>query len=173
MTVSDKGVLFTAFWEGLSLKPYLCPAKVPTIGYGATFYEDGTKVTLKDKPITKERALSMLKAHMAHFAQTVDSYTTDKVSQAQFDSLVDFAYNAGLAALKASTLLKKVNTNPNDPTIANEFAKWVYGGDGSRNGVDDDKDGVVDEPGEKQRLKGLENRRVAEANLYHKAIYLS
>lgn len=171
MTVSDKGLLFTGTWEGLRLKPYLCSAGVPTIGYGSTFYENGVKVTLKDKPITQQRALKLLKFHMSQFAQTVDSYTTDKVSQHQFDSLVDFAYNAGLGALKASTLLKKVNINPNDPTIPKEFAKWVYGGDGSRNGVDDDGDGSVDEPGEKQRLNGLANRRAAESRLYTTGSY--
>lgn len=172
MTISDQGVLFTARWEGLELKPYLCPAGVPTIGYGSTFYENGRKVTLKDPAITKERALALLKFHMAHFAQTVDSYTTDAVKQHQFDALVDFAYNAGLAALKASTLLKKVNANPNDPSIPGEYQKWVYGGDGTRNGVDDDGDGLIDEPGEKQRLKGLVNRRVAESKLYSTGQYV-
>ena len=38
-------------FEGFSAKPYLCPAKVVTIGYGNTFYADGTKVKLTDAPI--------------------------------------------------------------------------------------------------------------------------
>lgn len=172
MIVSQQGILFTAGFEGLRLKPYLCPAKVPTIGYGATFYEDGRKVTLKDAPITQERALALLKFHMQHFATTVDSYATDAITQAQFDSLVDFAYNAGLAALKSSTLLRKVNTNPKDPTIGAEFAKWIYGGDGSHNGVDDDGDGLIDEEGEKQRLEGLVKRRTAQAKLYSTGQYV-
>lgn len=171
MTPTDKGILFTAGWEGFSSVPYICPAGVPTIGYGATFYEDGRKVTMKDPAITKERALVLLKFHMTHFSTTVDSYVTDAVSQTQFDSLVDFAFNAGLGALKSSTLLKKVNANPNDPTIGAEFAKWVYGGDGSHNGVDDDGDGLIDEAGEKQRLKGLVNRRAGEAKLYSTGQY--
>jgi lysozyme len=48
--------------------------------------------------------------------------------------------------LKSSTLLKKVNANPNDPTIAAEFLKW-----NKANG---------------RALKGLTNRRIAEADLY-------
>lgn len=150
------------------LKPYKCPAGIPTIGYGNTFYEDGTKVKLTDPAITKERAIAILKKAMDYFEKQVDAYTTDKVNQNQFDALVDFAYNAGVGALKASTLLKKVNANPNDPTIRNEFMKWVYGGDGTKNKKDDDGDGLIDEAGEKQKLGGLVNRRKAEADLYFK-----
>ena len=47
-------------FEGLYLTPYLCPAGVPTIGYGATYYEDGTPVTLRDAPITRQRAEALL-----------------------------------------------------------------------------------------------------------------
>ena len=43
-------------FEGLYLTPYLCPAGVPTIGYGATYYEDGTRVTLFDAAITHLRS---------------------------------------------------------------------------------------------------------------------
>ena len=146
MEVSNKGLELIAKFEGLSLTPYLCPAKIPTIGYGATFYENGTKVTMSDPAITKERALELLKFHVKHFAQTVDSYTTDAVNQQQFDALVSFAYNLGTGALKGSTLLKKVNKNPKDSTIAAEFAKWV-----NANG---------------KQLAGLVKRRKAESDLY-------
>ncbi len=47
---SDKGIDLIKSFEGFSSKPYLCPAKIPTIGYGATFYPDGKKVTMKDSP---------------------------------------------------------------------------------------------------------------------------
>jgi len=146
MEISNKGLELIARFEGLSLTPYLCPAKIPTIGYGATFYQNGTKVTMSDPAITKEQALELLRYHTAHFAQTVDSYTTDAVNQQQFDALVSFAYNLGTGALKGSTLLKKVNKNPNDPSIAAEFAKWV------------NVSGKV--------VNGLVKRRAAESALY-------
>jgi lysozyme len=171
MEVTSNGILMTALFEGFSAKPYKCPAGVWTIGYGSTFYENGTKVTPKDPAISVDRATSLLSYHMRHFAQTVNSYTTDAIKAHQFDALVDFAYNVGLAALKSSTLLRKVNAKPNDPTISTEFAKWIYGGDGSRNKKDDDGDGLIDEAGEKQRLNGLVKRRTAEALLYTKGIY--
>ena len=134
--------------EGLYLKPYLCPSKVPTIGLGCTYYENGTRVTLKDPAITKEKAYSLFRNIIIQYEKDVDSFTRDDINQNQFDALVDFAYNCGSNALKSSTLLKKVNANPNDPAIAEEFKKWVRSG--------------------KVILKGLVNRRNAEIELYFK-----
>ena len=30
-------------FEGFRAAPYLCPAGVPTVGYGATYYADGRR----------------------------------------------------------------------------------------------------------------------------------
>jgi lysozyme len=143
---SNKGIELIKGFEGFSSKPYLCPAKICTIGYGATFYQDGKKVTMADKPITEKQAIELLKYMLTRFEQYVDSYCVDSLTQNQFDALVSFCYNVGPANLKASTLLKKVNANPNDETIREEFKKWNKGG------------GKV--------LKGLTRRRQAEADLY-------
>ena len=133
-------------FEGWSAKPYKCPAGIPTIGYGNTFYENGTKVTMTDSVITEERGAQLLSHELQKFAKYVDSYCRDDINQFQFDALVSFCYNLGPANLKNSTLLKKVNANPTDPTIKDEFLKWTKAG------------GKV--------LKGLVTRRTAEADLY-------
>lgn len=49
-------------FEGLRLKPYMCPAGIPTIGYGSTRYADGKAVTLRDAPITAAQAEELLMA---------------------------------------------------------------------------------------------------------------
>lgn len=144
--IGSKGLELIKRFEGLSLKPYLCPAHIPTLGYGATYYPDGTKVKMTDKPITIEKATEMLLNMLKHYEQAVDSYCRDDINQSQFDALVSFAYNCGVGNLKSSTLLKKVNTNPSDVSIMAEFLKWNKGG------------GKV--------LAGLTKRRAAEANLY-------
>ena len=133
-------------FEGFSAKPYLCPAKVVTIGYGNTFYANGEKVKLTDAPINEIQAVELLKQTLGQYEKAVDSYCVDSLTQNQFDALVDFAYNCGNGNLKSSTLLKKVNANPNDKTIALEFAKWNKGG------------GKI--------LNGLVKRRAAESELY-------
>jgi lysozyme len=143
---SAKGLNLIKTFEGLSLKPYLCPAGIPTIGYGSTFYSNGTKVKIIDKPISEYQATTLLMNTLRHYEQSVDSFCRDDISQTQFDALVSFAYNCGVGNLKSSTLLKKVNANPNDPTIRQEFLKWNKGG------------GKV--------LSGLTKRRTAEADLY-------
>ena len=144
--VSSKGLDIIKKYEGFSSKPYLCPSKVITIGYGSTYYEDGSKVKLTDSPITQERATELLEALLVSFERAVDSYCTDSINQNQFDSLVSFAYNCGVGNLKSSTLLRKVNVNPNNPTIKDEFLKWTKGGG--------------------KTLTGLVRRRTEEAQLY-------
>ena len=144
--IASKGLELIKSFEGLRLKPYLCSAGVPTIGYGNTFYENKTKVTLKDSAITEQRAVELLAWSLSGFEQYVDSYCVDTITQNQFDALVSFCYNVGPANLKSSTLLKKVNANPNDPTIRAEFLKWNKAGG--------------------RALAGLTRRRTAEADLY-------
>lgn len=164
----QEGIDLIKKYEGFRAKPYLCPAKVPTIGYGATYYSDGKKVTMNDKEISEPDAVKLLMEMLVTYEKSVDTFCVDTVTQNQFDALVSFAYNAGVGSLKISTLLKKVNVNPNDPTIRTEFLKWSFGGDGTHNGVDDDGDGLIDEAGEKQKLGGLVKRRTSEADLYFK-----
>ena len=146
MILNNKGYLFITKHEGLKLKPYLCPAKIPTIGYGNTYYADGKRVTLLDKQITKQEALEMFKEIANKFAKRVDELVKTELTQNQFNALVSFAYNVGTGNFASSTLLKKVNKNPNDLTIKAEFLRWNKAG------------GKV--------INGLTNRRIDEADLY-------
>ena len=146
MKLDENGYKLIMGFEGLSLVPYLCAAKVPTIGYGSTFYPSGKKVTLQDKPINLESAKLMLKETANVFGTQVNLLVKTKLTQNQFNALVSFAFNLGSQALGKSTLLKKVNVNPNDITITNEFLKWNKAGG--------------------KELSGLTKRRTIEAKLY-------
>lgn len=98
-----------------------------TIGYGNTRYEDGTPVK-KGDTITQARADDLFEYFVdLDFAPAVDSLVGNGVTlkQQQFDALVSFTYNVGTGNFGSSTLLKKVKVNPNDPTIRDEFMKWV------------------------------------------------
>jgi lysozyme len=146
MILDNKGFLFITKHEGLRLKPYLCPAKIPTIGYGNTYYSDGKRVTLLDKDITKQQAFDMFKEIANRFAKRVDELVITELTQNQFNALVSFAYNVGTGNFASSTLLKKINKNPNDLTLKAEFLRWNKAG------------GKV--------INGLTNRRNEEADLY-------
>lgn len=97
-------------FEGFYPRPYLCPAGVPTIGYGATFYEDGTRVTLQDPPITRERAEMLLQFHLRQrFLPAALRLCPGANTSGRLAGLVDFAFNLGEGNLRASTLRRKVN----------------------------------------------------------------
>ena len=145
MKINNQGLNLIKKYEGFEATAYKCPASIWTLGYGSTFYADGKRVAMGDK-ISEGQASQLLLALLVDFEKRVDSITTDLVNENQFSALVSFAYNCGCENLRKSTLLKKVNANPNDPTIALEFAKWNKGG------------GKV--------LKGLTVRRKAESDLY-------
>ena len=145
MKLSQKGIDLIKQFEGLRLEAYLCPAKVPTIGYGATFYEDNTKVRICDK-ITKERAEELLKWHLETFGERVKPLIKKPLTDNQYSAILSFTYNLGLGALKTSKLLRKVNIDPTDETIREEFLKWKFA------------NGKV--------LEGLVRRRIAESKLY-------
>ena len=146
MKIDKKGLDLIKEFEGLKLSPYLCSAKVPTIGYGNTFYENGTKVKMTDPPITRQRADALLILIADRFADQVEDLIKKPITQNQFNALVSFAFNIGVAGLGRSTLLKLVNNNPNDGNIAKEFLKWNKAG------------GRV--------VAGLTNRRIKESALY-------
>ena len=145
MVISNKLKELVKHFEGCKLNSYVCSAGHNTIGYGNTFYENGIKVKPGDK-ITQQRAEELLDIILIKFVQQTNELIKSNVNQNQRDALTDFAYNCGIGNLRSSTLLKKVNANPTDKTIRDEFMKWNKGG------------GKV--------LNGLTRRREAEANLY-------
>lgn len=127
-SVSDNGIRLIQEFEGLRLTSYLCQAGVATIGYGATFYADGTKVKLKET-ITRDEANKLLKDTLKGFeGSVIGLLNKTKVNQNQFDALVSFTFNLGAGNLAKSQLLRFIKANPNDPKIAAEFAKWNRAG---------------------------------------------
>ena len=130
-------------FEGLSLTPYLCPAGVPTIGYGATHYDDGSAVTLLDPPITRERAHDLLLWMVRQeYLPAVRRLCPQLDSPERLAAIIDFAFNLGTGRLRASTLRRRINAEDWDGADV-ELRKWVRAG------------GRV--------LRGLVLRRAAEA----------
>lgn len=147
MKVNKEGIDMMHHFEGCKLEAYQCSAKVWTIGWGNTYYQDKKSVKQGDK-ITQEQADELFEMIMNEFSIMVRKVLKKEISENRFSAIVCFAYNVGMGNLKASTLLKKVNINPDDPTIPSEFLRWNKAG------------GKV--------LNGLTRRRQAEADLYAK-----
>lgn len=144
LAVEIAAVLIRNF-EGRMLYPYLCPAGVPTIGYGATYYEDGRAVTLRDAPITTERAEALLLWMIrTKYLPAVVRLCPGVDSPPRLAALIDFTFNLGAGNLRASTLRRRVNAGRWDDVPA-ELRRWVKGGG--------------------RTLAGLVRRREAEVSL--------
>lgn len=144
MNISEAGLKLIKQFEGLRLKSYRCPAGVWTIGYGHTS-TTGVPEVREGMRISGQEAETILKRDLAQFEGAVTSMVKIRLSENQFDTLVSFAFNCGIAALRRSTLLKRVNAGAFDAVPA-ELLKWTRA------------DG--------QELPGLVRRRRAEAALW-------
>lgn len=115
-------------FEGLRLFVYLCSSGVPSVGYGATYYEDGRRVTLSDPRITKERAEKLLDIQLRRdFVPAVRLLCPAIDTEERFAAITSFTFNCGVNALKNSTLRKKVNRQ-DWQAAAHEIKKWKYSG---------------------------------------------
>lgn len=127
--LSGNGEAFLIQQEGFRASPYQCSAGVWTIGYGSTNYGK-QKVDPNDPPITTGMALEYLRMHLrAEVYPLIKKHIKSTLNQNQFDALSSFIYNLGPQAMlnKNGTrtgINMRVNTNPDDPLIRNEFMKW-------------------------------------------------
>ena len=133
-------------FEGLRLKPYLCPAGYPTIGYGTVFKPDGTKVTMDHPEISKQTAEEWLYYELQYnYLPGVLKASPGLLAYPKaLGAITDFAYNLGVGRYRGSTLRRKVNEQNWDEAVE-QLMLWTRGG------------GKV--------LPGLVKRRQAEAIL--------
>jgi lysozyme len=132
-------------FEQLYLEAYLCPAGVWTIGWGHT---KGVKAGMK---ITEREAEKLLEQDMMEVVKVLEDVVC-RLSIDQYNALVSFVFNIGVAAYRKSTLRKMVLANPENPKIADEMKKWKYA--------------TNPKTKKKEVLPGLVRRREREAELY-------
>ena len=145
MQLSSNGFKLLGELEGIVLKPYRDSVGIPTIGIGSTYYEDGTKVKMSDKPITTERAIQLAKNVVKSFEAQVNKVILLPMTQNQFDAMVLLCYNIGESGFARSSVARYFNEG-NLQKAADSFLLWNKAG------------GKVS--------KGLTNRRQKERNLF-------
>lgn len=119
----DKAIELIKEFEGLRTTAYQCQAGIWTIGWGHT---DGIK---RGDTISVDEAERLLCNDVANLRSLIrEQLHGTQLTDNQEAALLSFAFNVGFAALLRSTLWRKVCCNPNDTTIANEFARWKYAG---------------------------------------------
>ena len=139
MKISQEGLSLIKKFEGLELTAYKCAAGVWTIGYGHT------KDVQEGDEWSEAHADHMLEVELEEFEGYINDNVTVALSQNQFDALVSWVYNLGPANLKASTMLKVLNSGDYEGVPA-QIKRWNKAG------------GKV--------LEGLIRRREAEALLF-------
>ncbi len=123
MKISEQGIKLIKSFEGLRLSAYRDVAGIWTIGYGSTRYHDGKPVKPGDKLADEQQADALFSNTLGQYEDAVNQYVKVPLTQSQFDALVSFTYNEGTAALKESTLLKKLNEK-DYYGAADQFLVW-------------------------------------------------
>jgi lysozyme len=122
-------------FEGFRSKPYLCPAKVATIGYGTTRYPTGEKVRLTDRPITESEGEEYLNYEAEKAIIGALKYCPILAQHPQkLGAIADFCYNLGIGRLQMSTLRRKINEEDWDGAVE-QLNKWVYASGRKLNGL--------------------------------------
>ena len=96
----------------------------------------------------------LFKSDLAPFEKKVKSLVKAPLSQNQFDALVMLAFNIGESAFSSSSILKLVNNHSSKTAYSSLEKAWMAWSK-SRGNV----------------MRGLENRRRAEWNIYSKNSY--
>lgn len=141
LAYSAKGLELTEQFEGCRLIAYQDQVGVWTIGYGHT----GSDVT-PGLIITQAQAQDLLARDVSSATACVNNSVLVKLTQEEFDALVDFVFNVGAGAFKGSRLLRDLNAGDFAGAAA-QFELWDHAG------------GVVN--------PGLLRRRQAEAALFN------
>lgn len=145
MKINAAGMEIIKREETLQTRAYLCPAGIPTIGYGHT----GPDVHL-GQAITAHEAEAILAADVERFEAGVATMVHGvPCNENQFSALVSLAFNIGLDALRSSTLIRKFRLG-DVKGAEGEFSKWVHA--------------------KGQVLPGLVRRRQHEAQLFAKPV---
>jgi lysozyme len=134
-------------FEGCHLQAYLCPAGVPTIGWGSTSI-NGRAVQM-GQTITQAQADAQLNADLQRFynalVQSMLAVATWPPNRTA--ALVSWVYNVGIGAMQDSTLRKRMLAGEDPVKVAREeLPRW------------NKADG--------RELAGLTRRRAAEVALF-------
>lgn len=112
-------------FEGLCLRPYVCPAGYWTIGYGSRLLANGAAVCSRTAPITAAEADSLLLAALRALQPEIRKCVHVPLTVGQEAALLDFAFNLGLSALVGSTLLRRLNAGQG-AVARNQLLLWNH-----------------------------------------------
>ena len=138
LRISQAGLELIGNAESCRRDPYMCPARVLTVGIGSTGKVENRRYS--DKEIAEMWVTDIRAAETC-----VNKYANGKrMTDNQLSAITSFTFNIGCGALQKSTLARYANREQ-WPQMCGELSKWVYIG--------------------KEKSTGLANRRVMEFEL--------
>lgn len=153
--ISEPGIAIIKRFEGLSLKAYVDPVGVWTIGWGTV-----GKEARPGRTITVEQAEQFLRDELVEQENYVKQHVNVPLTQNHFDALVSLVFNVGAGNFQKSPGLKILNRGNYD-LASSMFLKMT-------------KASVRDKKGRKTgkmiTLPGLVERRKLEMELFNQAV---
>ena len=127
MRTNDEGIAIIKKYEGCSLRCYLDPIGIPTIGYGSIWGLDHSRLASSHRDITGDEAEHLLKRELLTTENAVARMVTSSLTENQFSAVCCLVYNVGSGRFKSSTIRMKLNRGQ-FTDAANEFWKWRRAG---------------------------------------------
>jgi GH24 family phage-related lysozyme (muramidase) len=127
VALSAAGLAATALHED-----FVGTATIPTKndrctnGFGSTFKEDGSPVKCGET-ITPPQAIVRALTHIAKDEAGIKACVTGALSQKEYDLLVDFAYQYGVAATCKSSIVRHINAG-NYAQACEAYTQYKYSG---------------------------------------------
>ena len=140
MQLDQTGENLIKGYEKLCLSTYFCPAGKPTIGWGHTGPDVHVGMT-----ITPTQAEADFLSDTQIAINAINKFVKVPLTQGQFNALVSLVFNVGVGVLIKTTLINMLNAG-NYVGAGQQFLRWDHIGN--------------------VESSGLENRRVAELNLW-------
>lgn len=118
MSVSAAAFAALVGHEGYSDRAII-PVKgdVPTVGFGSTVREDGSRVQMGDT-ITPQQAIVRSLWHIQKDERGIKSCVSAPLSQTEYDLMTDFAYQYGVVALCKSSIVSEANAGRYEQSCA-------------------------------------------------------
>jgi lysozyme len=96
----------------------------PTVGFGSTFRDDGAPVQMGDT-ITPPKAVARSLAHVQRDESRLKKCVTAPLHQAEYDLLVDHAYQYGAVATCGSAIVRHTNAGRYADACA-AYLQWRF-----------------------------------------------
>ena len=128
LRINREGLELIGNAEACRREPYMCPARVLTVGIGSTGKVENRRYAdeeIADMWVTDIRAAEKCVNQYANGQQMTDN---------QLSAITSFTFNVGCGALQKSTLARYAK-NKQWLKMCGELSKWVYIGKEKSNGL--------------------------------------